>query len=250
MYREIILNSSNCADTSNPVFRLGKQIYAYALKIKSISIPFSFYTISPATNKICFIESAFPSNTLTATLPTANYNTASIIVALETALKAASNTSQNYVVAYNDETDCLVISQPSSFSILAGNAGSTAYRVLGISQTVQTPSAQTVTFPNVVNFSFNSSILLCSNSLSCENVIYSNNLLQNVLLNVPMDSTEGGVSNYENGGDYFIVDTVLNNIDFSLVDSTTDTNINLNGASFIVVLSILTDQDDMQSPHV
>lgn len=243
MYKEIIFNSQRTGNTNNPVFTLRDPLYIYAFKVKECSIPFSFYMVNGYNNAIAFREAGDGINRV-AYLPQGNYDAASIIPALETALTTAG--TQSYTVSYSDTTGRLTISAPGNFVIRDGQNGSTAWNVLGISNTSDTASGvSSVTLPGYVDFSFNSSILLCSNVLSNEHVVYSSQDNTAVILNVPATAPAGSVIHHDNMGGYIVYEESVQNVDFLLLDSATGQPINLNGSAFTVVLSVLTSPDDL-----
>lgn len=244
MLKEVIFNSARCGNSNNPTFTLRSPLYVYAYRVKSVSIPFSFYMVNANNNTIAFRESADGVNR-TATLPVGNYDAATILSALGTALTNAG--TQAYTVTYDDVSGRLTISAPGNFRILSGNNGSTAWNVLGVDQYNDTASGvSSVKLPHYVDFSFNSSILLCSNALSSEDVIYSSDDSKAVVCNIPADAPAGSVIHYDNSnGGYLLFEESVQQVDFLLLDSATGKPMDLNGGAFTVILSVLTSADDM-----
>lgn len=243
MLKELIFNSARTSNTSNPTFTLRSPVYVYAYRVKSVSIPFSFYMVNSTNNTIAFRESADGTNRI-ATLPVGNYDASTILSALGTALSATG--TQTYTVTYDEVSGRLTISAPGNFKILSASNGSTAWNVLGIDQYNDTATGiSTVKLPHYVDFSFNSSILLCSNALSSEDVIYSSDESKAVVSNIPADAPAGAVIHWENHGGFLLFEESIQQVDFLLLDSATGQPIDLNGGAFTVTLSILTTADDM-----
>lgn len=244
MLKEIIFNSARTGNSNNPTFILRQPVYAHAYKVQSVSIPFSFYIVNSTNNAVAFREAADGVNR-TAKLPTGNYDAATILSALGNALTSAGG--QSYTVSYNEPQGTLTISAPNNFVIRSGQNGSTAWNALGISNTTDTASGlKNVTLPGYVDFSFNSSILLCSNALSSEDVIYSSGDNIAVLTNVPAVAPAGSVIHYDNPGGWLLWEDNIQSIDFMLLDSATGQRIDLNGSAFTVVLAVLTSPDDLE----
>lgn len=244
MLKEIIFNSARATgDPNAPVFTLRQPVYAYALKVQSVCLPFSYYSFGSNNNVLAFTESGTPGTTRYATIPRGNYDASTILNALGTAMSNAG--TQTYTVTYNDSQETLSVSAPSAFTVLGGNAGSTAANALGSWWTSNSGSGTSLTFPHTVNFNGSSSLLLCSNHLASENVIYSSQENTNVLCNIPTSAPSGSVIFYENLGGYLLCENTIQTVDFLLLDSATGLQVDLNGSPFVVVLSILTSPDDM-----
>lgn len=243
MLKEIVFNSARTGNSNNPTFVLRQPVYAYAYKVQSVSIPFSFYIVNSNNNVLKFREASNGAE-YNAVIEPGNYDAASILTALGDAMTSAGG--QTYTVSYNEPQGTLTISAPGGFRILSGNNGSTAWNILGVDKNIDSASGTSITLPNYVDFSFNSSILLCSNALSSEDVIYSSADNTAVLTNVPAVAPAGSVIHYDNPGGWLLWEDNIQTVDFMLLDSATGHKIDLNGAAFTVVLAIVTSPEDLE----
>lgn len=83
-----------------PLFTWGRPLQSIAaMKVLEVQIPFSWYVFNSANNTFTLTESD-GGGARTVTIPVGNYNTSSMIAALQTALDAASANSHTYTVTF------------------------------------------------------------------------------------------------------------------------------------------------------
>lgn len=131
-YTEFEFDSNSTAQSLNnqyfttdwPLFLMGKPLNNIAaLKLIEAQIPFSYYVFNSFNNTFQLTESLGGGPT-TVTIPPGNYNSATIIAALTTALNNASANLKTYTVTYSQSAQQLTITNnaggTSTFTLTFG----------------------------------------------------------------------------------------------------------------------------------
>lgn len=234
MYQELHFYS-NGSDSSFPV---SGSPFVDRFKILSVSIPLTYNTTDAQSNKIAYSRSG---STKTATVPVGSYNSATFPSALEDALNASSDV-KDFAVSFDNLTRKLTITASQPFSIRGD--GTTMNAALGLQKNQNTPSATSVTFGNVADFTQSSPLLLTSTSLFTKSVILAGSEQVSILATVPITSAQGTLGYWANtNGEYLYCGTNVNRIDFKLLSARTLQPVNVSG--FSVSVGILSDSDDV-----
>lgn len=239
VYREFFFSSSNAENQNfnNPIFAVPSNVYIDRFRIDTVTLPLSYYPVGPNNNKISYLENGVAKTT---NLPEGVYDITTIGPAIKTALGAL------YTVTLDTITRKIRITTASTpFSILPGNSGTSAYRILGSSKTATMATGINQLLPNVVDMTNNAPLLLTSTSLSSPHITFAGNHNSNILTVIPVDRPVMSYSTFVNASGYLECQQNLSLIDFSLLDSATMLPIDLRGQPYYIKMTVLTDQDDI-----
>ncbi len=274
-YTEFEFDSFDCFQSFNqayfttdwPNFLIGKPLTnVAAIKVLEAQIPFTYYVFNSNNNTFTLSESDGGSP-VTVTIPIGNYDSTSILTALNTALNAVTPNSHVYTTTYSTTTGLLTITS---------NAGTTLTFTLGfgagINDTGATNPRLWLGFSGGNNTSTTSQVLIAPSvaQLTGPNYIYLNSRALGALVHlylpgngvinpsgtgadgpqlarIPITSQPLGVTYWQDPVPLMWFDlgnTQLNaNIDFycTLGTNTYEVPIDFNGASFSIKLGVLTN---------
>lgn len=261
------------AYTDWPLYQLGKPLSnVAALKILEAQIPFTYYIFNSLNNNFLLSESDGGGN-VTVTIPVGNYDSTTILAAMNTALNTVSANSHTYTTTYSALTQKLTVTS---------NAGTTLTFTFtfgsGVADAGYTNPMLWLGFAGGANLSTTSQVLVAPYviQLTGANYIYVNSrslgslvhlyLPGNGILNapgagadgpqiakVPITSQPGGVTYWQDPVPemWFDVGNVQfgGNLDFYLTlgNAQFQAPLLLNGASFSLKLGMLTNTSSHNS---
>lgn len=158
--------------------------------IKSVQIPYTFYSINSLNNVL-----KFNSNAISVTITSGNYTAASLQLELKTKIDTAFADTTT-VVTFSNITYKLTITRDTAFVIdaVADVATSTLAKYIGFN--VSSTSATTATGDSVINIAGPNYINIESSFLTKatqHKVAYGTNLYANILLTVPLLWSPGDI---------------------------------------------------------
>lgn len=227
--------------SSNFTYTINKNITRIQeIVVDNIQIPFTFYTINSLNNVLKFFISP---TTYTATITPGNYTLPYLITELQTQINAALG--QSPTIIYSQTTMKLTISLPTTAAILLSKAStptSTLAPLLGFS--VDSALSLTLVADSCPNISGPDYIFVKSVALTetvHNEMLFVNNNLESVLCAVPVNTTFGGILNYNPDHimklSYKFSILTTDTLDFSLIDI--DGNVlDLNGSEWSMQLSL------------
>ncbi|KAJ3032930.1 hypothetical protein HDV00_006974 [Rhizophlyctis rosea] len=238
MYRELYCNSIQTPNVSRPIFPV-PGIYIAKFKILSVNLCVSWDPISSTNNKVNFVEAGSPAVVRTAVIAPGTYYVSNMEDALASAMTASG--TQSYTVTYSEKTRSLTISASAPSSINGSTSGSTAHKVLGISRYANTATRTTLTLPNTLDMTNNT-----SSTLSSGYAHYLGEQSINCLASIDVTAPTNGIVTWENGtGGWLECAQTLQMIDFVLVDSGTGNVFDTRGQNFFVRVGIYDDAGDV-----
>jgi hypothetical protein len=238
VYKQILLDSSTAYDMDRPIFNLQSPFYVDRFKVLSAQIPSSFYSTGPNNNTVAFSAN---NQTYYAHLNPGFYNLSTMPTELARAMNAAYN--NGFSVSYDMNTRALTITGTSSFKVLGGDQGTTAWDSIGAKKVGQSVAGTSVTL-GVADFTGVSSLLLCSSQLISRDNLFLSAENLSVLAFIPVSSNPGSVIQWTNTGSWLYYGSDLSYLGLRLLDAATLKEISLNGNSFQVSIGLLTDEED------
>jgi hypothetical protein len=204
-------------------------------QVVSVIVPNTYYPVNTNNNTIHWTDSG--ANDITTTLPVGTYTPGTLATAIGTAMTADSValdtitwTVNSLLAKLNAATDT------ASMTILA--AGTTAYKVIGSSNTTDQTIATNADMPNIYNTSGCNEYFIRSNFQPREQS-YIPSGTSDILLKVPVDQNFGGTVFYLPDHTWFYGSNsrIINSIDMRVTDC--DNNIvDLNGQPWGITLWI------------
>ena len=205
------------------------------LKLKSASIPISWYATNTYNNQLLFSEDGSTQTQIL--IKEGDYTGATMATALQSLLTAASPGGHSYAVAFDSINGRLTVTGASAFTIYCK---STAGYSLGMSdyQDLTANGSFVAEFPYRVDLSGPQMI-----SLQCPNVksnSFQHGTARGILCSIPVGHSSGGFITYDNqSADYFEADPGgINTLSFAILDSEGNT-LSLNGKGFALSIGVL-----------
>lgn len=277
-YTEFEFDSNSTAQSLNnqyyttdwPLFLMGKPLNNIAaIKLLEAQIPFSYYVFNRFNNTFRLTEST-GGGTVTVTIPVGNYNSATIVGTLATALTSVSPNGRIYTVSYNQASQLLTVSS---------NAGLTRTFTLTFGTNLYDPGWTNprlwLGFSGGDNVSNTSQVLVAPSviQLTGYNYVYVNSISLGAMVKlyvpanfggeygnsggqlgadgaqmskVPITSQPGGVTYWQDPAPLMWFDlenwTSMSQVDFYLTLGDNPQVVEFNGNSFSLKLGILTNE--------
>lgn len=130
------------------------------VKLGSASIPYTWYNVTASNNKFSVTDAS----TFNITIPVGHYDGPGLSSTVSSRLNA-SGTLLTYTVLLSPTTYKLTISATGNFS-LNFNVADSADTLLGFIANTVTPSAATVTAPNIIGVLADNEIFICTDLIS------------------------------------------------------------------------------------
>jgi hypothetical protein len=233
---DFIINSSN-------LIRLNGR---NKLKLKSIVMYNTIYTINGNNNKIDFNEN---STNKTTTLTNGWYTASSLATHIGTAMTTTSGGFATFTASYSSVTGKMTISSTQNFSLLfltGTNTSSSPYRELGFTSTngitaVNTSAGTSATGNNIVNLGLPLTIYISINNWNGSNIKDTSGT--HCTFAVPVNCLAGEMINF-NGDDIEQVVEVPSNVNVIsqlkiTLSSVNNRAIDLNNSEWSLILEIL-----------
>lgn len=235
--------------------------------IKSVTIPYSFYTtsyynnnnINPGTQYFTLEEDAFAGPyTVTVLIPFGNYSYSELSTLIQNQLNAAGSplTDKPYSVTYNTANNKFTFSSSSTvvnFKLLFSGEYTSQpdYKkistIMGFTTDDYTSSSigganQSITSPLTSNLSGGYNVIIKSDTLTYQNTNFFNNKVNTCIIGIPLISAPNGIIFWED--QQLLLQrcraSLMNTLNFQLVDDY-DNPIDLNGLDWAMVICFYSD---------
>ena len=245
----VVINSNTrlnpgSSTSSNFTYSLNRNITRVTdIVIKSVQIPFTYYTVNSLNNVL-----KFNSNAISITITPGNYTTSSLAVELKTLIDTAFGDATT-VITFSSTTFKLNITRGVAFNVDAAATVPTSTFAKLIGFTVSSATSTSVTGDSVINLSGPNYLVLESQFLTKatqHKTAYASNIYANSLMIIPIFV---GFGDFISVGEQPSIPVRLNYkfnvlstdiLDFKIKDDLGNV-INLNGGEFSMQLVFITE---------
>ena len=236
IYSEIHLNSKfrTTGTQSKPSYIISPALYVDHVKVKNVQLPVTWYGINPYNNSIVFYESDTASTVRMFNIPPGNYNSSTLIDAMETGLNAMG--TQVYEVSISVPSQVLTV-HGADKAFMLNFVEASSGDLLGFDN-IETASLQTIVGSKSIKLNSTEAVYVVSNGIKSNTL--SPGFTQSILCKIPLTVNSGQIEHYDSSAcsfDIFPVSQHLNQIDLMLLDATTLRELDLNDASWSCTLS-------------
>lgn len=236
IYSEIHLNSKfrTTGTLSKPSFIISPAHYVDHVKVKNVQLPVTWYGVNAYNNSVVFYESDTPSTVRMFSIPVGNYNSSTLIEALESGLIA--NGTQVYTATVSLPSQILTV-HGADKAFLFNFIESSSSELLGFDN-VETASLQTIVGTKSIKLNSTEAVYVVSNGIKSNTL--SPGFTGSILAKIPLSVNSGQIQLYDSSScsfDIFPVSQHINQIDLTLLDSDTLRELDLNEASWSCTLS-------------
>jgi len=242
---QVFINSKNRTSGSSSDFkvRLSQSIQnIQSISIKSLEIPFSWYTVNESNNQLCFVSFADQSKPIdfTVTISPGNYSADELQIELETKM---NEILAGFTVSYSDNKLKYTITHPSFFIIKYTESTCKLLIGLGLSDSTINTSW---TSENVIQLTGTNHLFLESKTLcSSRPLAHSDEFRRPIFVKVSVQENPGSIlTRLSKDDDVHCYDSQysIQELDFRLVDDQYH-KIDLNGLDWSIELLVCSHQD-------